>query len=69
MSGSGDGKDKTVIGGMGMPSPLPGGVNPMPGGKRQVSPNERTVIGGALPGAGGGFWAGRIWAAGWYASG
>lgn len=55
MSGSGDGKDKTVIGGMGMPSPLPGGVNPMPGGKRQVSPNERTVIGGALPGAGGAF--------------
>lgn len=55
MSGSGDGKDKTVIGGMGMPSPLPGGVSPMPGGKRQVSPNERTVIGGALPGGGGAF--------------
>lgn len=53
MSGKDDGKDKTVIGGLGMPSPLPGGVNPMPQGKRQVTPNERTVIGGALPGAAG----------------
>ena len=55
MSGKDDGKDKTVIGGLGMPAPLPGGVNPMPGGKRQATPNERTVIGGALPGAGGAF--------------
>jgi type VI secretion system protein ImpK len=47
-------KDKTVIGGLDAPSPLPtplpGGMAPMPGGKRQASPNERTVIGGALPG-------------------
>lgn len=52
MTGEGGGnKDKTVIGGLGAPQPLPGGVTPMPGGKRQVTPNERTVIGGALPGA------------------
>lgn len=49
---SGDGKDKTVIGGSpGTPSPLPGGVTPMPQGKRQAVPNQSTVIGGALPGA------------------
>lgn len=44
------GKDRTVIGGsLGTPSPLPGGVNPMPTGKRQATPNQSTVIGGALP--------------------
>jgi type VI secretion system protein ImpK len=44
------GKDRTVIGGsLGNPSPLPGGVNPMPVGKRQATPNQSTVIGGALP--------------------
>ena len=44
------GKDRTVIGGsLGNPSPLPGGVNPMPTGKRQATPNQSTVIGGALP--------------------
>ena len=44
------GKDRTVIGGsLGTPSPLPGGVNPMPVGKRQATPNQSTVIGGALP--------------------
>lgn len=39
-------KDKTVIGG-----PLPGGMAPMPGsgGKPQATPNQSTVIGGALP--------------------
>ena len=43
---SGDGKDKTVIGGSpGTPSPLPGGVTPMPQGKRQAVPNQSTVIG------------------------
>ena len=49
--GGGGNKDKTVIGGIGIPTPMPGGVTPMPaGGKRQTAPNERTVIGGALPG-------------------
>src|SRR3990167_6339852 len=49
------GKDRTVIGGsLGNPSPLPGGVNPMPTGKLQATPNQSTVIGGALP-QGGGF--------------
>ena len=49
---SGDGKDKTVIGGgPGSPSALPGGVTPMPQGKRQAVPNQSTVIGGAVPGA------------------
>ncbi len=49
---SGDGKDRTVIGGsLGKASPLPGGVNPMPQGKRQEVPNQSTVIGGSLPGA------------------
>ena len=49
MTGEGGGnKDKTVIGGLGAPQPLPGGVTPMPGGKRQVTPNERTVIGVCL---------------------
>ena len=44
------GKDRTVIGGsLGTPSPLPGGVNPLPTGKRQATPNQSTVIGGALP--------------------
>lgn len=44
------GKDRTVIGGsLGNPSPLPGGVNPMPTGKLQATPNQSTVIGGALP--------------------
>lgn len=49
-------KDKTVIGG-----PLPGGMAPMPGGKRQAAPNQSTVIGGPLPGAGapGGFGGGQ----------
>ncbi len=42
-------KDKTVIGGA-----LPGGMSPMPGaGKPQPSPNQQTVIGRPLPGAGG----------------
>lgn len=57
-SGGGNNKDKTVIGGsLGTPSPFPGGVAPMPGGKRQAAPNQSTVIGGALPGgpAPGGF--------------
>lgn len=46
----GNNKDKTVIGGsLGSPSPFPGGVAPMPGGKRQPTPNQSTVIGGALP--------------------
>ncbi len=56
--GGGNNKDKTVIGGsLGTPSPFPGGVAPMPGGKRQAAPNQSTVIGGALPGgpAAGGF--------------
>ena len=56
--GGGNNKDKTVIGGsLGTPSPFPGGVAPMPGGKRQAAPNQSTVIGGALPGgpAPGGF--------------
>lgn len=45
------GKDRTVIGGsLGNPSPLPGGVNPLPTGKRQATPNQSTVIGGPLPG-------------------
>lgn len=55
---NGGGKDKTVIGGsLGNPSPLPGGVSPMPGGPKRDAPNQATVIGGALPGAGapGGF--------------
>lgn len=54
MSSGGD-KDKTVIGGA-----LPGGMTPMPGGKRQATPNQSTVIGGPLPGAGapGGFGSG-----------
>jgi type VI secretion system protein ImpK len=45
-------KDRTVIGG-----PLPGGMAPMPSGKRQPTPNQSTVIGGPLPigGASGGF--------------
>ena len=52
-NGGGSHKDKTVIGGSlgGVPAPLPGGVAPMPGGKRQVAPNQSTVIGGALPGS------------------
>lgn len=48
MSGN---KDKTVIGGsLGAPAPLPpaGG-----GGRRPQTPNQATVIGGPLPGAGG----------------
>ena len=56
--GGGNNKDKTVIGGsLGTPAPFPGGVAPMPGGKRQAAPNQSTVIGGALPGgpAPGGF--------------
>ncbi len=48
MSGGGN-KDKTVIGGaLGTPSPMPG-----PSGPPQKSPNQSTVIGGPLPGAGG----------------
>ncbi len=44
------GKDKTVIGGsLGVPSPMPGGMTPMPGPKRGA-PNQATVIGGPLPG-------------------
>ena len=54
-NGGGGNKDKTVIGGGfgGVPAAMPGGVAPQPGGKRQVAPNQSTVIGGALPGAGG----------------
>ena len=38
--GGGGNKDKTVIGGIGIPTPMPGGVTPMPaGGKRQTAPN------------------------------
>ena len=62
-TGGGGNKDKTVIGGSmgGVPSPLPGGVAPMPvAGKRQAAPNQSTVIGGAMPGSGapGGFGGG-----------
>jgi len=65
MSGN---KDKTVIGGSiggPGPSPMPGPVNPLPGGPRRGgAPNQATVIGGAMPpggsppspfGGGGGF--------------
>ena len=66
--GSGGNKDKTVIGGSmgGIPAPLPGGVAPMPGGKRQAAPNQSTVIGGAMPGSGapGGFGGGGFGAQG-----
>lgn len=51
-------KDKTVIGGsLGTPgpSPMPGPVNPLPGGpRRPASPNQATQIGGAMPPLGGG---------------
>jgi len=50
-------KDRTVIGGSpGTPSPgpMPGAVTPMPGrARRPASPNQATVIGGALPPSGG----------------
>ena len=50
-------KDKTVIGGsLGTPgpNPMPGPVNPLPGGpRRATSPNQATQIGGAMPPAGG----------------
>ncbi|MFT4150248.1 MAG: type IVB secretion system protein IcmH/DotU [Paracoccaceae bacterium] len=47
-SGGGD-KDKTVIGGpLGVPAPMPGGAGAPP--RRPQSPNQATVIGGALPG-------------------
>lgn len=65
MSGN---KDKTVIGGSiggPGPNPMPAPVNPLPGGpRRPASPNQATVIGGAMPpggsppapfGGGGGF--------------
>ncbi len=65
MSGN---KDKTVIGGSiggPGPAPMPGPVNPLPGGPRRGgAPNQATVIGGAMPpggaqpspfGGGGGF--------------
>jgi type VI secretion system protein ImpK len=46
-------KDKTVIGGLGQPNPLPGA---MPGGpRRPPPPNQATVIGGGLPPASPGF--------------
>jgi type VI secretion system protein ImpK len=54
-------KDKTVIGGaLGGPAPMPGPANPLPGGRRPVSPSQATQIGGAMPpsggfGGGGGF--------------